>query len=157
MIKFIVIILAIFPCISLACSFSPSYRNSPFLVVPSNDNMPNPNPPEIEVNLIERGYDDGNFASCSDAGIIEFKVSNNKVGYDITTIEPEEHKSTIPDGIYGAVQEDNGYYIRFIWLDGSRNYQEPLFVRVKVRAISKTGGISEPVELKIEHPGGISR
>lgn len=154
MFRIVLIGLIIMPSISLACSFAQNYRDAIFLVTPTFDKKPAPELPVIQVSSITRGYNDGNYVPCSDAGIIELKVDTNEVGYQITTIEPEEHKSTIPDGLYGAVKEGNAFYIRFIWLDGFSNNQEPLLIRLAVRAMSQTGELSESVELQIEHLGG---
>lgn len=150
------LILLCLPLQALACSFSLDYRSKPFLVHPPYDESKIPPKPIVSVASIKRGFDDGNFASCSDAGIIELKVSTDTIGYDIEVIEPEEHRGTIPDGLYGAVREGDDYFIRFIWLDGSSNVQEPLSIKLAIKATSISGGISEPIQLIVEHPGGVS-
>ena len=158
MFRIILIALLVTPNIVFACSFSPSYTSTYFLVKPSfsfGERLA-PKLPELKVESITRGYDDGNFASCSDFGVIELKVSTDEVGYDITVIESGEHKDVIAEGLYGAVKEDDGFYIRFIWLDGSKKEQEPLFIQLVVKAMSKNGELSKPVKLKIEHAGGNS-
>jgi hypothetical protein len=150
MYRIILAILLILPSISYGCRFDPNFRSTPFLVTPSFKEQPVPKPAVVELSYIKRGFDDGDFASCSDAGIIELKGSTNTVGYDISVIEPDEHKRIISDGLYGAVKEDNGFFIRFIWLDGLKDYQDPISLSLEVRAMSITGQLSEPVELEIK-------
>ena len=153
---FLLICVLMLPSVSLGCSFSPSYRSTPFLTVPSSGTEIKPSSPEIEVSKIKRGYDDRSHSSCSDAGVIELKVSDADVGYVLHLVKPEEHRYTIPDGLYGAVVEEDGNYIRFIWFDGSDNVQEPISIQLEVKAMSRNGILSDPVYIEIAHSGGNS-
>ena len=64
----------------LACSFAPGYEIFQFAV--PNPNGIGPETPVLTGYEIKRGYNDGNFASCSDAGIIELYFERTHgVGY----------------------------------------------------------------------------
>ena len=57
-----------------ACSFGPGFRvaSPPSPSVKSADDL-RPSPPVVSASLT-RGYDDGDLASCSDAGVLTFTL-----------------------------------------------------------------------------------
>jgi len=129
-----------FPITSYACSFVPGYEE--FLVMPVyGDSGKSPNKPIAEVVSIKRGYNDGNGASCSDAGIIKigFKDSNpyHKTGYSFTIIEGSLEDKVFPDGYVRPPNSlDSKNEVMFVWFDGSNNYQEAIDIKVEIRALS---------------------
>lgn len=145
---------------SNACSFAPGYQD--FLVMPAYENQGRaPNIPKVEVAEISRGYDDGNFASCSDAGIIRLKITDDnvydKTGYSFRIIEGTFEDQVFPEGYVmppTSLKSENE--VMFVWLDGSKNYQEPIDIKVEITAISHRGIESKPYVLHIKHPGGVS-
>ncbi len=153
----------IFFAISLdtsACSFAPGYQD--FLVMPAYENSGKaPNIPKVEVSEIIRGHSDGNFASCSDAGIIRLRFTDgnpyHKTGYSFKIIEGTFEDKVFPDGYVmppASLKSENE--VMFVWLDGSKNYQEPIDIKVEIRAMSYRGIESKPYVLHIKHPGGTS-
>jgi hypothetical protein len=158
---FISLIVLAFPVASYACSFVPGYQD--FLVMPAYGEAGKPpNQPVAEVVSIERGYSDGNGASCSDAGIIKigFRDSNpyHKTGYSFKIIEGTFEDKVFPDGYVRPPDSlDSKNEVMFVWLDGSKNYQEPIDIRVEISAVSYRGVESEPYILHIKHSGGSHR
>ena len=115
-----------------------------------------PELPKIEVSEVRRGYSDGNYASCSDAGIITFKTANTPIGdfgYTFEIQEGEFEDAVFPEGALAPLE--NGE-IFFVWLDGSKDYQEALDLSVRVHSVNKQGIYSDPVFIQISHAGGKS-
>lgn len=145
---------------SNACSFAPGYQD--FLVMPAYENQGSaPNIPKVEVAEILRGYDDGNFASCSDAGTIRLRFTDgnvyHKTGYSFKVIEGTFEDEVFPEGYVmppTSLKSENE--VMFVWLDGSNSYQEPIDIKVEITAMSYRGIESKPYVLHIKHPGGIS-
>jgi hypothetical protein len=136
---------------ALACSFTPGYE--PFRIE-AVVRRPTPAPaaaPAIEVERIERGYDDGDGASCSDAGIFVFRVPSDVLGYRFEIVAGGDDGHVFPDGFVRTREPGR---LRFVWLDGESNWQESIDLLVKVTAISSLGVVSEPALLRIRHSGG---
>jgi hypothetical protein len=135
---------------SYGCSLMRGYARFELgpVLRPSNVLLP---APAVSVVSIERGYNDGDSGSCADAGILVLKVPSNAYGYRFELVEGAFDDVVFPDYF---VRPIGGGELRFVWLDGRRNYQEPIKVVVRVTAISSTGAVSEPSVLPIEHPGG---
>jgi hypothetical protein len=114
------------------------------------------------VESLKRGYDDGNYASCSDAGVLTLRFTDGNprrtTGYSLRIVEGKFEENVIPIGYImpsdSTTQNDT---IQFIWLDGSKNYQEPIDFKIEVMAVSIKGVQSEPYILHVTHPGGSSR
>jgi hypothetical protein len=135
-----------------ACSLAPSMES--FVINPGYHLTKKPLKPRFELIKVKRGYDDGNYASCSDAGIITIKAiskyTSNAVAYKFEIVAGELEDSVFPEG---AVQSLNGNEFYFVWLDGSSNKQEPIEIILKIVALSPSGIESEPSLLRISHPG----
>ena len=126
-----------------------------FEVVPG-DGVP-PVVPNFKVEKIVRGTDDGNLASCSDAGILTLKnldIPGESTGYIFSIVEGQFEDQLFHEKPIQATDyflKDSLY--NFIWLDGSSDVQEPIDVTIEIVAISKTGQRSSPQKLKVMHPG----
>ena len=154
--KRFLVILLLLPSLSEACSFARGWNH--FLVEPRyGAEEITPELPNVSVSEIKRGYNDGNYASCSDAGIITLKVGNapiGELGYTFEIEDSEFEDAVFPEGIFAPLE--NGE-IRFVWLDGSKNYQEDFDISVRIHSVNKQGVYSEPVFIQISHAGGGSR
>ena len=137
---------------ALACSFAPGYQS--FRVAPVLRPTLVPAPaPEVVVESIERGYDDGDGASCSDAGILVLRVPSDALGYHFEIVAGGFDDVVFPDGYVRTVERGR---LRFVWLDGELDWQESIEVLVRVTTLSSDGVPSEPQVLRIRHPGGES-
>src|SRR5688572_18193559 len=138
--------------LGFACSLTPGYEPFP---IESAPRRPTPAPaaaPAIEVERIERGYDDGDGSSCSDAGILVLKVPSDALGYRFEIVAGSG-AGVFPDGFVRTRERGR---LRFVWLDGESNWQESIDLLVKITTISSLGVISEPALLRIRHSGGTS-
>jgi hypothetical protein len=137
---------------AFACTFAPGYqafRVAPVLrptLVPATA-------PTVTVESIERGYDDGDGGSCSDAGILVLKVPSDSVGYHFEVVAGGFDDVVFPQGYVRTVEPGR---LRFVWLDGDHDWQESVDVLLRVTTISSDGVPSEPQVLRIRHPGGAS-
>ena len=136
-----------------ACSFMQMLQ--PFEVVDGSGAAPDN--PSFSVKKVHRGKDDGNFASCSDAGIITLKLDpeqNAGMGYIFEIVEGEFEDQLFTGEPITATEHyaKDGLY-KFLWLDGSSDEQEPINIVVKIQAVSKTGEKSSPQLLNVSHPG----
>jgi len=151
--KKLLVILLLAPSLADACSFARGWNH--FLVEPRHEaEETKPKLPKLEVSEVRRGYNDGNYASCSDAGIITFKAANTPIGEFGYTFEIEEGEfegSVFPKGALAPLE--NGE-IFFVWLDGSKNYQEAFDLSVRVHSVNKQGIYSDSVFIQISHAGG---
>ncbi|TAA48549.1 hypothetical protein [Corallincola spongiicola] len=141
------------PLPAFACSFA--IMTEEFEIVPG-EGAP-PAIPYFETKDIVRGTDDGNYASCSDAGILTLKLLDTQsqpVGYMFRIVQGQfEDKLFYEQPIQATdpYREENLY--KFVWLDGSSDVQEPIDITLEIVAISKTGHKSGPQTLRITHPG----
>ena len=112
--------------------------------------------PNFKVVGIERGSDDGNFASCSDFGFITFKLSGSypPQGYIFERVSGEfEDRLFEPVAVKPSKFVDDNSSFTFVWLDGSSNEQELIDFTVSIVAVNGAGERSEPQYLKVRHPG----
>ena len=143
----------------LACSFAPGYRDFAL----SSTRVPNtgPTPPDPDVSLlsVERGYDDGNGGSCSDAGVITLEVGvtdfDPNIGYIVAVESGNFPKGVLPDGIISPVNLADGrmgFY--FVWGDFSDlGYgKESIDAVLLVRSVSSTGIESDAIKIQIKDP-----
>lgn len=153
MIKVIAVILSLLSFNVLGCSFN---RNFVDFVV-SQEKHVEASKPNFEVASIHRGTDDGNGASCSDAGIINLKIKDDSLqnqGYIFEIVQgvfegnPFRKEAIFPDKLW-----HNKKLYRFIWFDGNSVEQEPFNIMVKIVSVSISGHKSEPQFLEIRHLG----
>ena len=134
---------------AMACSFAPGYkvfRPAPvlrpgFTLAPA---------PKVIVARLVRGHRGVPATDCSDAGILELTVPSDALGYSFEIVEGDFDDVVFPEGF---VQPTQSGLLRFFWLDGNTNLQEPIKVVVKITTMSASGNVSEPLLLKIEDPG----
>lgn len=136
-----------------ACSFGPGYTIFRFNPNATPMSGERPGAPEIELKFIHRGFNDGDFASCSDAGIISFAVPANEprgtVGYSFRV-----QKGSIEDGIFPlevvtpVELNDGSLGFFFVWLDA----RKPIDAEIEVRLVSESGLEGEAIVVKLEHP-----
>ncbi|MCG7530873.1 hypothetical protein MHM98_05815 [Psychrobium sp. MM17-31] len=113
--------------------------------------------PNFKVESIKRGSDDGNFASCSDAGVLKLRNSNHssdQQGYVFEVVEGAYKEPIFSGDILfpDKLWHDKSLY-KIIWFDGNTNEQEPFNILVKITAVSISGDKSEPQYLAIKHSG----
>jgi hypothetical protein len=137
---------------AFACNLGPGYEAfgaGPTLLRPTMTLAP---APDVTVETIERGYDDGDGGSCSDAGILVLTVPSDALGYRFELVAGSLD-DVFPDG-YVRTRERGR--LRFVWLDGGHDWQESIDVLLKITTLSATGAVSEPTLLRIRHSGGAS-
>ena len=144
----VAICIAVLASPAMACSFAPGYEV--FRPGPVLRPRPSLNPaPAVVVDSIERGHR-GDASLCADAGILVLRVPTDLFGYSLELVEGQFDDVVFPEGF---VQPTQRGYLRFVWLDGNTDRQEPIKVVVKITTMSVTGVLSEPVLLTIEDPG----
>lgn len=148
-----------------ACSFGPGFRIArPPSSVGENASGQQPSPPVVSA-LLTRGYDDGDSASCSDAGVLTFTLegesSSGILGYEFRLVSGEfPDEVELPSDPVLPIEFANGESgFRFVWLDLPAGTQllAPIDVTIEVRQQSVRGAPSEPVRLEIQHRGGVPR
>lgn len=149
----LVIFAWLFSSLTWACSFVQMTED--FKIIEGDGEAPES--PNFEVSSIHRGSDDGNYASCSDAGILTLKLlskSMPNVGYLFSIEKGKYDVGLFPDEPIVTSKQFflSGEY-NFIWLDGNSNEQEPIDIVVRIVAVSESGKKSEPTFLTINHPG----
>jgi len=157
----IVVFVNAFSAEAPACSFPPGFQSvvpTPILGEPVGEI---PEPPKISVAELKRGFDDGNGASCSDAGVLTLRVSRTEgesiAGFLFKLESGDFPGCTLPDGyVMPVLLIGGGRGFQFVWLDlpwGSHTLK-PIDATISVRQLSFGGHLSEPVLLHISHPGG---
>ncbi len=114
-----------------------------------------PSRPNFSVNDITRGTI-GESGSCNDAGILSLAISPEPedTGYIFSIVDGTFEDQLFPSGPVIRIRDTikpSSYF--FVWLDGYSTEQEPIDITVKIVAVSKDGGVSEPQLLKVVHPG----
>ena len=158
--KIILVLLLLVTCLDAgACSFARGFEE----FIPKPSRKPNdrtPNAPVAKIVEIKRGFDDGNGGSCSDAGVISIQFEK------INPVDSTGYKFKITSGIFnshvfpsGSVMpshfgQDNTMF--FVWLDGSKNYQEPIDFTLEIIAVFANENESQPYYLDVVHAGGKS-
>ncbi|MCV6620423.1 MAG: hypothetical protein OIF51_01565 [Cellvibrionaceae bacterium] len=149
----VLLLLSLSSSYSLACSFAQMLQD---FEVKEGIGKP-PQKPGFIVHKIHRGTDDGEFSSCSDAGIITLKLSapqTESVGYIFEIVEGEfEDQLFLGNPVEATSRFKKDGLYKFIWLDGSSVEQEPINITVKIEAVTTTGQRSEPQLLNVLHPG----
>ncbi|MCX2795388.1 hypothetical protein OQJ62_10695 [Microbulbifer thermotolerans] len=150
--KYLVLLLVtLFSISSWACSFPRTYeifnpaplRGSSTIEVPK---------PEIIIGEISRGRD-GAGSMCADAGTIEVEIVNHRrlTGYKFVVVDGEDSESIFPKEIITPTSGRKS--VRFVWLDGASDIQEPINLKLSVIAINSFGVESEPTEILVTHSG----
>ena len=151
--RVLVLILSLFSFETLACSMMPT---SKYFEV-TGQGTTEPVTPAFELDRVQRGTDDGNHGSCSDAGTIILKLKNMpniEQGYIFELVD-----STFEDILFSnkaitladfLVDKDKYY---FVWFDGNSEEQEAFDITIKITAVSRSGVKSDPQYLKVAHPG----
>jgi hypothetical protein len=146
---------------SFACDFMPGYQSVVPTPILGGSVAEIPGPPEISVAELRRGFDDGNAASCSDAGILRLRVSRTEgesiAGYLFELKNGDFPEATLSDGyVMPVLLGKGGRGFRFVWLDLPRGSRilKPIDATISVRQLSSGGYLSEPVLLHISHRGG---
>lgn len=144
---------------AFGCSFAPGYRTFELSSTRPPNSGPTPTTPGLSVHSIKRGMDDGNFASCSDAGVLTISLSNPEAAKNLGFLFELESGSfpdkVLPDEIIAPIQladGSGGFY--FVWLDlpTGRSAVEPIDVRVTVWAVSPTMVEGPKIVLDIRNP-----
>lgn len=153
MYKLIGILLLLLSNNSFACSFMPTME----MFKTSSVERIEPTIPMFKLSHIGRGEDDGNHGSCSDAGVITLKLQSIPIvdqGYIFEIIEGSFEDTLFDTApvILNDLIEDKSTY-SFIWFDGNSDEQEPINIKVKITAVSKSGHQSAPQYVDIKHPG----
>ena len=104
--------------------------------------------------LVQRGVDDGNGGSCSDAGtiVVQFKDANpvHKTEYRFKVLDNELFSDIFPDepiaftGFYRNNRE-----MFFVWFDLGKTRTEKLDFSLEVTAVSLSGEESEPSKVVV--------
>ena len=163
MVRILAIVIALLtaplPQTASACSFAPGYRTFELSGTQLPGSGSPPTTPSLSVVSIVRGTDDGDYASCSDAGILFVSIDDPEAAQDLGFLFELEHGSfpdaVLPEEIVAPVElADGSFGFFFVWLDlpaGSSDV-EPIDVRVSVRAVSSTMLEGQKVFLDIQDP-----
>lgn len=112
---------------------------------------PKPAAPKISVTL-DRGYDDGDFASCSDAGVLKIRVhpTTATAGYFVK-VEKGQLPFSLPGYYIAPVEEDGEVFLRFVWLDlPNKNLSAKLSIVEK----NRQGMTSDPTVFEVQSRSG---
>ncbi len=132
---------------AFACSIAPSYMPFDQVPEPAPSSVSTP-PPRISVISIRRGHA-GDVGMCADIGFLSLTVPADRAGFRFELVE-----GNLPVRFpQGFIKPRKPGVLGFIWSDGNTDVQEPIHAIVKVTAVSDAGVVSEPVLLKIDHPG----
>lgn len=111
-----------------------------------------PKPPIVESISVRRGYKGDPQDSCADTGVVVVKLKQSPgtdVGFQFSVITGEADDRIFP---VAALFNTLGVYV-FPWVDGARDRQEPLELRVRVVAINRDGEQSPATEFHVFHDG----
>jgi hypothetical protein len=144
---------------TFACSFAPGYRTFELSSTRPPSSGPTPATPSLSIQSIKRGTDDGNFASCSDAGVLTVSLNDPEAAKNIGFLFELESGSfpdkVLPDEIVAPIElADGSLGFYFVWLDlpTGQSAVEPIDVKVSVRAVSPTMVEGSKVILDIQSP-----
>lgn len=153
------LLLAFLSSNAFACSFPPGYRTFELSSTRTLNSGATPTTPSLSVHSIKRGTDDGNFASCSDAGVLTVSLSDPEAAKNLGFLFELESGSfpdkVLPDEIIAPIElPDGSLGFYFVWLDlpTGRSDVEPIDVKVSVRAVSPTMVEGSKVVLDIWNP-----
>lgn len=89
-----------------ACSFTRGFEIVKPQAHPQQPNF-HPPAPRVSVKSVKRGYDDGNFGSCSDARIIEIVTEDDAhfevLGYTFAVVEGGFPDDVFPDAVLAPI------------------------------------------------------
>lgn len=144
---------------TLACRFAPGYRTFELSSTRLPSTGPTPSAPVVSVLSLKRGSDDGNFASCSDAGILTIAIEDGDTAKNLGFLFEVESGSfpdkVLPDDIVSPIRLENGSWgFYFVWLDlpQGKSSTAPIDVRISVRAVSLTMVEGSKVFLNVRNP-----
>ena len=144
---------------AFACSFAPGYRTFELSSTRPPNSGPTPITPSLSVHSIKRGTDDGNFASCSDAGVLTVSLNDPEAAKNLGFLFELESGSfpdkVLPDEIVAPIElADGSLGFYFVWLDlpTGRSDVKPIDVKVSVRSVSPTMVEGTKVMLDIRNP-----
>ncbi len=144
---------------AFACRFAPGYRTFELSSTRPPSSGPTPTTPSLSVHSIKRGTDDGDFASCSDAGVLAVSLNDPEVANNLGFLFELESGSfpdkVLPDEVVAPIElADGSLGFYFVWLDlpAGRSDVEPINVKVSVRAVSPTMVEGSKVILEIRNP-----
>lgn len=127
--------------------------------VPSGKDF-TPSPPEVSVKALERGYDDGNPGSCSDAGVLTIAIDNQPspgiAGYVFRVTNGSFPDAVFPVAILAPVDIGDGERgFRFAWLDLPHEQRriQKIDATIEVRLVSRNGTEGKPKLLHVLHLG----
>lgn len=113
----------------------------------------------MSVHSLTRGSDDGNFASCSDAGVLTITIDQPELalglGYIFELESGRFPDKVFPDAIISPRElRDSLWGFSFVWLDlpSGRSKVRPIDVIISVRAVSPTMDLGKKVFLDIRDP-----
>lgn len=162
-VRLFLLLLSGFPSSAVACDFPYGWELGPPPLTPALEGEIPPDAPRIEVLSLERGFNDGQPFSCSDAGILTLVVrgpdSGRRAGYLFELVESRDAfpDQVLPDLVIAPIELGDGLKgFRFVWLDlphGQRTLS-PVDVVIEVRLIVRPGLVSEPTRVEVKHPGG---
>ncbi len=134
----------------LACSF---FQPEQFLPTPLPwAKAAKPKPPIVQEISVSRGYKADPSDSCADTGVVVVKLAQRRgsdTGFTFRVVEGEADDQIFPDT---PLFNETGVYV-FPWIDGARERQEPLQLRVHVFAVNRDGDQSRPTEFQVVHDG----
>jgi hypothetical protein len=144
---------------ALGCSFAAGYRE----FAAGSDTPPAADAavvtPRMYVDELRRGYDDGNFASCSDAGILTIVIQDGAaaqdLGFDFILESGAFPDAVLPERIVSPIELGDGLWgFSFVWLDlpAGKAEVDPIDVRIAVRAVSIRQQWGEKVFLDVQDP-----
>lgn len=123
----------------------------------------NPDPgPQVRVELLRRGFDDGNPRSCSNVGVLTLVLDPGSIGptevYSFEVAGGSLPSGLLPGGYVESVElGGNQRGFRFYWLDLAPDDDELAPLNGVIRIVRSTfaGVRSEPMVLNIADPGGV--
>ena len=142
---------------SSACSFAPGYDTGAPPLAWIDEPTEKPEKPDVTVESLKRGNDDGNYASCSDAGILTIAINGTPYqSYFIEIVKGEFPDTVIPDHYISPITLKGGkagFY--FVWLDlpAGKQQTKPIDVTLSVKQVSLRGIESEATMLHVTHDG----
>lgn len=153
--KLLTVLLCVLFCTSYAeaCSINQGYE--PFRMSSSYQSASIPKKTNASVISIERGFDDGNGGSCSDAGIVRVKIHDenpiNRTGYKFRVVDNDLFSNVFPSEtvIASALNRSENEFV-FVWYDLGETHNKEMKFTLEITAVSYFGNESEPFQLLIQ-------
>ncbi len=110
-----------------------------------------PSAPVAHVASMKRGFDDGNYASCSDAAVLTIVLAQGErdrnIGYLFSIESGSLHDMKMPGEIITPTELADGELgFFFVWLD----YGTAFSATLSIRSVSPTGLEGDAIVLEIE-------